>query len=236
MTKFLFLTVLAAVLFIVPVYAQEPGVITVSGEGSVAMVPDVAHVRLGIETQDDSPLVAQANNNAIMADVLAAVKALGIEESDIQTARFNMHPIQDWHDSRGQVIGFRVSNSINVIVRDIYLAGTVLTAATQAGANMGSNVSFGLLDGSVAYNQALTQAVADATAKAQTIAGSLGVNLGSVIHVGEMGTAGIMPVTRAMMAEDAMFSGTFAAGAPVPVQEGELIVIARVQVTFAITP
>jgi len=236
MKKLLLLTILAAAFFVVPVYAQEPGVITVSGEGTVAVVPDVAHVRLGIETQDESPLVAQTRNNIIMADVLAAIKALGIEESDIQTAFFHMHPMQSWRDDRAIVIGFTVSNSINVTVRDIELAGAVLTAATEAGANMSSNVSFGLLENSAAYNQALALAVADATVKAETIARALGVHLGRAVHVGEMGTISAIPIPRAMAAEAAMMmdAGGFGRGAAVPVQEGEMIIMARVQVTFAI--
>jgi len=222
-------------LFVVPVYAQEPGIITVSGEGIVNVVPDVANVSLGVENQESSPAQAQARNSAIMADVLSAIKALGVDESDIQTAWFNMSPVHDWTGPERRVMGYMVSNNINVTVRDIDMVGTILAAAADAGANMGSNVSFGLLDNSPAYNEALALAVADATAKAQTIARALGVNLGRVAHVGEMGTTGIMPFPTAragaaMAVAEADFAGR------VPVQGGELAITARVHVTFNITP
>ena len=235
MNKFLVLTVLAMAFLVVPVYAQEPGVITVSGEGIINVVPDVANVSLGVENQENSPAEAQARNSAIMSDVLSAIMALGVEESDIQTAWFNMSPIYDWTGPERRVMGYMVSNNINVTVRDIDMVGTILAAAAEAGANMGSNVSFGLLDNSIAYNQALSQAVTDATVKAQTIAQALGVSVGRVVHVGEMGFTSFMPmpVARAgvaMMAAEADFGGR------VPVQGGELAVTARVQVTFNIVP
>jgi len=235
MSKFLVLTALVMAFFIVPVYAQEPGVITVSGEGTINVVPDVANVSLGVENQENSPAEAQARNNAIMADVLSAIMALGVDESDIQTAWFNMSPVYDWTGPERRVMGYMVSNNINVTVRDIDMVGAILAAAAEAGANTGSNVSFGLLDNSPAYNQALAQAVADAKGKAQTIAQALGVNLGRVVHVGEMGTTSIMPfpVARggtAMAVAEADFGGR------VPVQGGELAITARVQITFNIAP
>jgi uncharacterized protein YggE len=235
-SKFAFLFVLAMVNWASPVNAQEPGIITVSGEAAVMVEPDVAHLRLGVDTQDESPLEAQRRNSAAMANVIAAVVAMGVDENDIQTLWFHMHPVQDWNTVPPQVVGYMVSNNINVTVRDIESVGAVMAAATEAGSNTASSVSFGLLDPSSAYSQALSEAVEDATVKAQVIAHALGVRLGAVAHVGEMGIGGFIPfpVARAEM----MFDGGGFGVAPgaVPVQSGELAVTARVQVSFYILP
>lgn len=222
------------------VYAQEISVfsgssISVSGEASVTMEPNVAFVSLGVETQDLRPAYAQQRNSARMTDVMAALAALGIEESDIRTVWFNMHPVHDWSDHTPRVVGYMVSNNISVTVRDINLVGQVLGAAAEAGANMASSVSFGLLDSTEAYNQALAEAVADATAKARIIATSLGRNLGEVTHVSESGSMGMMPFPAArsdMWFDGGGFIGAQAMG--VPIHGGELSVFARVHVTFAI--
>jgi len=238
MNKFIFLFVFAMMVFASPVYAAEPAVISVSGEAAVTMEPDVAYISLGVETHDDSPLQAQTRNSSTMSDVIAAIRSMGIDESDIQTTHFFMHPLQDWSDGHGRIVGHQVSNIITVTVRDIDTVGAVLSAATEAGANMSSNVSFGLLDSDAAYNRALAQAIADATAKARTIAQALGHSLGDVLHVSEMGSMGAIPsfpMGRGMMAFDSGF-GFAATAAGVPVQGGELAIIARVHVTFAITP
>ena len=244
MNKFIFTftaVIFALALSSVTAYAAviptivDRGTINVSGEAAVYLEPDVANISLGVETQYASPLEAQQRNSAIMADVIAAIRALGVDETDIQTARFFMHPVQDWSEGMGRTVGYMVSNHVNITVRDLDNVGAVLAAATGAGANAASSISFGLLDSSTAYNEALALAIADATSKAQTIAQALGVNLGSAMHVSESSFMSIrpFPAARAEMAFDAM--GIAAAGAP-PVQGGELAVTAQVQITFAINP
>jgi len=232
---FMFTFVAAMLAFASPVYAQDRGMVSVTGEGSVTVTPDVAHIFIGVENQEDNANIAQQRNSAIMNDVLAAIKAQNIEENDIQTTRFNMWPVHSWdiETNQSSVIGYTVSNHISITVRDIDMVGEVLAAASQAGANAASSVSFGLLDPAEAYNQALALAVTDATEKARIIASSLGQNLGQVQHVHEAsGMGGFfppMPIVRAEMAMDHAMS--FAAGG-VPVQGGELAVVARVQITF----
>jgi len=232
---FVFTFVAAMLAFASPVHAQERGMVSVNGEGIVSVTPDVAHISIGVENQEVSANIAQQRNSAIMTDVLAAVKAQGIEESDIQTVRFNMWPVHSWdmETNQSSVVGYMVSNNINITVRDIDMVGEVLAAASAAGANAASSVSFGLLDHTAAYNQALALAVTDATEKARIMASSLGQNLGPVISIHEASGMGSffppMPIVRAEMMMD--HSMSFAAGG-VPVQGGELAVVARVQVTF----
>jgi len=224
--------VFAMLAFANTAYAQEQSMVSVMGEASVIVTPDVAHIWLGVDTQHENAHTAQQLNSEAMSNVIAAVLAMGIDESDVQTVRFNMWPIHSWDPETNQssVSGFSVSNSINVTVRDLEIAGDVLSAASQAGANTASSVTFGLLDSNEVYNQALALAVADATAKARVIASALGQSLGAIAHVTETGGMGFMPlpIARAEMAMDSAMS--FAGG--VPVQSGELAVTARVQITF----
>ena len=236
MKKFMFLFALTmAVAFLSSTaYAQEVTGITVNGEGAVTIVPDVASVSVGAETQDSSPLEAQRRNNVKISDVIAALKALGIDEADIRTTSFFMHPIQNWRDGVGEVVGYMVSNRVDVTVRDIDMVGAVLTAATEAGANASSNITFGLLDGTAAYNQALALAVANAQGKAQTIAGALGVNVGAAVDVVELSGARFVPRAQADM-EMAAAAAPMAV-ADVPIQGGELTVTANIRATFLILP
>jgi len=227
---FLFTFVAAMVVFASPVHAQERGMVSVAGEGVVSVTPDVAHIFIGVENQDEQAHVAQQRNSAIMNDVLAAVKAAGVDESDIQTTRFGMWPVHSWdmETNQSSVTGFSVSNNINITVRNLDLVGEILAVATQAGANTASSVSFGVLDHSQAYNQALALAVQDATEKARVIASSLGQSLGQVVNVHESSSfGGFFPSSPVVRAEDMAFGA-----ASVPIQGGELAVIARVQITF----
>ena len=237
MKKFIFLFSLVALLSIAnstAVYAAETATVTVNGEGVVTIEPDVAQVFLGVETQSEDAVAAQNQNSLIITEVMDALQALGISEDDIQTAHFNMFPMQDWRDGWGQHIGYQVSHGLQITVRDIDMVGYVLSTATGAGANMSSHVSFGLLDDTAAYSQALTLAIANAQTKAQTIAGALNISLGNVVHVVETSSPFFMPATR--FASDMAMPMAEAAGAGIPVQTGELTVVAMVSVTFNLVP
>jgi len=238
MKKFTFLlaavTVLAFI-YATPAQAASPTV-TVNGQGIITLEPDVANVSLGVETQNQDPLIAQNENSTLISAVMEALKAMGIDESDIQTSHFHMFPMQDWRDGWGQHIGYQVSHGIQVTVRDIETVGSVLTTATEAGANMSSNVSFGLLDDTAAYNQALELAIANARSKAQTMASALGSSLGTVVSVMETSSPFFMPSTRFAADMGMGMVVAEAAGASIPVQTGELSVTAMVSITFNLNP
>lgn len=236
--RFILLFAVAMFVTTTSAYARDQRMISVVGDATVSVEPDRANIFLGVDTQYDTPAQAQTRNSEIMTNVIDAIISLGIDESDIQTSRINMHPVHDWDwsgfDAQPRVIGYMVSNHINITVRDISMVSTVLSAATDAGANSTSNVVFGILDTTAAYNQALALAIADAKVKANVIAQALGVNLGEVYHVSEHGQSfGFGHFGRsADIWLDAPLAS--AAGASIPVQIGELDVSTRVNVTFSI--
>ena len=212
-----------------PVYAADAnkGEITVSGVGSVNVNPDVAYISLGVNTQNVNPKTALEDNNRLIANVIDAIKGMGIAEKDIRTTDFNMYPNYDYSDKSGQRIsGYSVNNSVSVVIRDIAIAGDVLGAAADAGANVSGGVQFGLLDNSAAYNEALALAIANASGKAKTIADALGKPIGSPVSVTES-LSYYSPYSAG-----AMNMSVAADAGGVPVQSGKLTVTANVQMVY----
>ncbi len=204
---------------------KEQGGITVSGQGSITVKPDVATVTLGVETTNADASKARQANNEAMDKVLKAVKAFGIAEDDITTANFNIYPV---YDEKGQKItSYRVFNNVSVRVKDLAKLGQVLTAATDAGANTSYGISFDVLDRTQAYNEALKQAMEKARARADVMATALGVKVGKVLTINESSSYN-GPAYE--LADAAMGSK----GAAVPVQSGTLEVTASVSVVYEI--
>jgi uncharacterized protein YggE len=241
MKKFLAvaLALVLAVGFVPSVQAAE-GTIVVQGMGAINITPDIAYVTVGVETRDADPRLAQAENNAAIQAVLDAMADLGIEESDMQTVGFFMWPMIDhgWgafdQPEPNRILGYVVTNNVEITVRDIDLVGDVLSMAVEAGANTGGGVRFSVQDSSEAYNQALRMAIQNANQKAQTIASALGRPLGAAITVMERGGA-FMPMSWHHV--DMMGARAMAGDMGVtPVQAGELTVSATVEVTFRFTP
>ena len=205
--------------------------ITVVGRGEVKVSPDVATTNLGVEVM--APTVAEAMDQAEerMNAVLAALKAAGIADKDIQTSNFSINferqspeatPRADDAEPAGV---YRVSNIVQVTIRDLNTVGDIIDAAVAAGANNVWGVSFGLEDTEVLEAQAREKAVANARARAESLAELNGVAVGDVIHISEIVGAAPGPV----YAEAARA----AYGGGAPIEAGEVTFATQIQIVYA---
>ena len=205
--------------------------ITVVGVGKVSLVPDIA--RLDVGAQDSATTVAEAKSkvDAQVAAILAALRASGIADKDIQTSNYSIYyeqpqvlPEAQQGTAAEKPGVYHVSNMLLVTVRDVTKAGDVLDAAVNAGANQVFGVTFTVSDENKWESQAREKAVADATARAQELARLIGLQLGQVLAVSEVIGSTAFPVVAA---ESALGKG----GGIVP---GEQELSTQVQVTFGV--
>ncbi len=83
----------AAILFAAPALAESPpAMISVTGEATVSVAPDLAEIEGGVTSEAKTAREASEANNAAMGKVLLALKGAGIAEKDIQTARLSLQP------------------------------------------------------------------------------------------------------------------------------------------------
>ncbi len=208
--------------------------ITVQGQGTVSAKPDLVTLALGVQTTGETAMEALALNSEQMTGVVAAILEAGIAEDDIQTSGINLNPVYDNRrlepGENRKVVGYRVTNSVTVIVHDISMAGSVLDSAVTAGANVASGIQFGLSDTDTIITDAIIAGVQDAQAKAQTIADTLGVKLGAALVVDQVYIDRPESRARLVFLESAADRGGFAP----PVQGGTVGVTAHIRVTFAI--
>lgn len=210
--------------------------VTVIGRGEVKAQPDTASTSVGVEVTAPTVDEAMAQAKERMAALLAALKALGIAEKDIQTSNFSVYfertstdmpaPRSEGAGSDQQMPGFyRVSNMVQVTIRDLEQVGEVLETAVKAGANNIWGINFSVSDPAALEAQARENAVKDARARAEALAGLHDVELGGVIAVSEV-VGGATPV----FVEAAKALG----GGGAPVEPGELTLSTQIQVVYAI--
>ena len=125
--------------------------ITVTGTATSSIDPDLLRIQFGVEVQSKTAKEAIDANAAAMNDVVNAVKKLGITEDELSTSSFNIFPVYDSITDpktgvyvRSELIGYRVSNILTVETTKLSMAGNIIDAATQAGANRVDGVSFTL--------------------------------------------------------------------------------------------
>jgi uncharacterized protein YggE len=205
--------------------------ITVSGEGEVRAEPDMAIVTVGVTVVSASSQDAMDQVSQRLADVIASARALGVEARDIQTTGLSLQPISRPRPppEPPEIEAYRASNNVSLTVRDIARAGMVLDAASRSGANVIGGLRFGLSTLDELRRQALANAVREAERKARAVATAGGVNITGVISIMEEGVAVPRPLAQA----DAVRAAPAEAVAP-PVEPGELVIRARVRVSYSI--
>lgn len=232
------LLVLAAV---APVAAQEPSpqrepVVRVSAQGEASIAPDIAIVSFSVVRNSNTAQVAMDQNSQAMNAVMAALKSQGVEAKDIQTANFSIQPQyrhsqpkEDGTIDPPEVVGYEVTNTLMVKIRDVAKVGTILDRVVKLGVNQGGQITFTNDDPEEALTQARKQAVERAVAKARVLTEAAGVRLGRVIEIGEQAEAPMppQPMYRMAMAKEA-------ASDAVPVAAGENTYTVRVDLTFAL--
>jgi uncharacterized protein YggE len=218
---------------------NEPGyspaqVITVVGRGSTRVEPDIARVGVGVETSAETIAEAVAQNEGQMQAVLSALEEVGIAAKDIRTTNYSIsldrssEPIAREGTEPATTV-YRVSNMVNVTIRDLETVGTVLDGVIEAGANNVWGVDFTVDDPSEAQAEARADAVANARERAQALAELSGVELGPVMAVSEVLSSGASPIAYDTVVERA------AAGAG-SISPGELEIGYQVQMTYFIEP
>jgi len=223
---------IAFFLFAAPALAQTPAgfspAISVTGEASISVPPDLASVDAGVATDAKSAREASEANNAAMAKVQAALKAVNIDAKDIQTSRLSLQPqYAPNHSGPSPIVGYRASNRVTVRIRDVGKVAGVIDTLVGAGANDIGNVSFEVSQASKLLDEAREKAVADARRKAEIYAKAAGVTLGVPLSISEEGAP--PPVYRAKMMQGAPM-----AAAPTPIAQGEEMLSVSVSVTWGI--
>jgi uncharacterized protein YggE len=213
-----------------PALAQTalPAMISVTGEATLSVPPDLAQVDGGVTSEAKTAREASDANNAAMGKVLLALKGAGIDEKDFQTSRLSLQPQSAPNRTSGPpvIVSYRASNRVTIRLRDVTKVAGVIDTLVGAGANDIGGINFMVSQSSKLLDQAREQAIADARRKAEIYAKAAGVTLGAPISISEEGSPAPIQF-RKMVAPMA---------AATPVAQGEETLGVTVSVSWAIKP
>lgn len=158
---------------------------TVDGTGEATGKPDTAQFTVGVTKTGSSVDETQSQTNTAVNKVVAALKAVGIDEKDIKTDDYSVNPNVDFSTGSQRTSGYTVSTNITVKIKDANKANSALDAATKNGANIVNGVSFTLNDDErkKLENQARADAIKDAKDQAAVISKQAGIRLGRVTNI-----------------------------------------------------
>ena len=197
MTKLLLLTV-AVLMFSLPVLAQnpiEPPLITVSGQAEVRVPPDEVVFTLDVEFVDRDMLAAKNKTDDSVKQVLVIARKQGVKAEDVQTSQISVEPKYNTDDLtyeqrrtvKRAFVGYEVSKTIAIRLRDILKFDEVLSDVLKAGVTKVSNVEFRDSQIRRHKDQARAMAMKAAQEKASLMAREIGQSIGPAYSISEGG-------------------------------------------------
>lgn len=214
--------------------------ISVVGESTISVKPDIAILDIGVETFAESVALARQSAAQEMGSVISALKKQGVDDSDIQTNRLNISPSYDYEEimvrgkrtGRQVLTGYFVNNVVKVRIRELEKAGEVIDRTASAGGDSIriNGISF-TVDDLSPYKVLLRKAaVEDSLVKANHYATESGVTLGPLISLSET----IAPAIQSFQKDMAFGMRAMSESMPTSVSGGELDIHHSIQATFAI--
>ncbi len=187
---------------------------SVSGSAVVYAKADIANISVGLKTEvKKTAAEATLENSKTMNKILEAVRDLEIEDKDIKTTNYNLRPVYNWTESRGQELkGYEVSQNVTLKIRNLESIGAIIEKTTELGANQVGDINFTIDDEFELKNEAREMAIEKAKEKAGLIASQAGLKLGKLKGVSETSYSPIIPTYSNAMKEMAFDS--VAGGAP----------------------
>jgi uncharacterized protein len=176
---------------------------SVSGEGEIVAIPDIAQFTFSVITEGGSDINAlQKENTESVNEAISFLKNNKISEKDIKTQSYSVEPRYQYYNcnrfpvnSGGEptacpppsITGYTIRQVVEVKIRNFEKIGDVIGGVVDRGANSVSQLSFTIDDPSSLENDARAKAIEQAKEKAKSIADAGGFRLGKLLSINESG-------------------------------------------------
>lgn len=220
-----------------PAERSDDPVIVVTGRASMSVPADEVRLSISVVSEGGEPSKVIEENSQRVARVLDALQRAGIGDDEVSSGWFSIQPMYSQpkmgeRNFKPRIVGYRVRNSVIVKTQQLRLAGELVQAAVDSGANRVDSVIFGLADERARRSDVLAQAVANAKSDAEAVATAAGARLGAIANIAIDSPAPIIPMRQVSvsMAMDRVGGGV---SAP-PFIPGQIEVRASVTIEYVI--
>ena len=216
-----------------PTLAALPNTVYVGADGKFETAPDTALIQFNITAQADSAKAAYDQASKEAQTTREILRNNGIDPKTAEIGFYSVNPMYDWKNPKRKVIGYQVSTSVSLKLKDFTKIGPITQQLADADVSESQSLSYTLENIDEAKSKAVADAYRRAHASAQALASASGRNLGELSYASVDTAENIRifaPVQRkvGMMAMEA---------APPPTQEftpQNVTVTAHVNAMFAL--
>jgi len=209
-----------------------PNTISVGADGKFETAPDTALIQFNISAQADTAKEAYDQAAKQAESTRQVLRANGIDPKSAEIGFFSVNPQYDWKNQKHKIIGYQVTTSVTLKLKDFSKIGPVTEQLADSRVGESQALSYTLDSTEEAKSQAVADAYRRARASAQALANASGRTLGELSYASVDTQENVrIPGPRPMRAMAAM------AQAPAPTAEftpQNVTVTAHVNVMFAL--
>lgn len=198
-----------------------PGIMTLYGSAEVSAIPDVAIIRLGVQTNGFNLGEIQTENATISQTILQSLSQLGVTE--IKTSQYIIDKNYIFENGTRVDQGYTVRNIFEIQTKDLGNVGNIIDTAVENGSNIVDFVTFEVSNPDSYYQQALNQALDNAIQKSLSISHYLRLEVDPLL---------VRIVESSLPQPRFSQINTFREGVTTPIEPGKYTIHASVTVDF----
>ena len=213
----------------VPADAPVRGTLHAWAEGRAEAVPDIAVVRMSIETNGRTVHAAREQAAGLTRAVIDELERQGVEDRDIRTSRFSIRADYQYaDDGRRRLTGYQVSHALTVEIANLESVGAAIDALSAAGGDALAfhDIEFAYADPERLLEEARRNAVEKLHRHAQQLAAAANRELGPLLDLTEESGAPDSGPPRPYLAAE-MMARARPADTPISIGSGTVSVTVR---------
>jgi len=168
-----------------PTLTALPNTVFVGADGKFETAPDTALIQFNISAQADTAKAAYEQASKAAESTRQVLRSNGIDPKSAEIGFFSVNPMYDWKNPKRKVIGYQVTTSVSLKLKDFAKIGPITQQLADADVSESQSLSYTLDN----IDEAKTKAVADAYRRARASAQSLATAAGRAL--GELSYASV---------------------------------------------
>ncbi|MGB9235404.1 MAG: SIMPL domain-containing protein [Terriglobales bacterium] len=186
--KFSIVTLCSVLVLAAAVHAQGPAVtalpntIYVGADGKFETAPDTALIQFNISAQADTAKDAYDLASKQAEATRQVLRANGVDPKSAEIGFFSLNPQYNWKEVKHRIIGYQVTTSVSVKLKDFSKIGPITQQLADASVGESQSLSYTLDSTEEAKSKAVADAYRRARASAQSLANASGRVLGELTY------------------------------------------------------
>jgi len=165
-----------------PSASVQPNTVYTGADGKFETAPDTALVQFNINAQADNAKAAYEQAQKQAEQVRQILRTNSIDPKAAEVGYYSIQPMYDWKNPKSKVVGYRVTTSVTLKLKDFTKIGPITQQLADAAVSDSQSVSYTLDNVDDAKAKAVEDAYRRARTSADVLARAAGRTLGELTY------------------------------------------------------